>query len=394
MDAGGQLIRQLKRQALEYEETGIDPSLMDFLSSTALPYYPGIERQVRLKELKKLAKMTFADLLSLQKGEGGEEEGEALSLSVKTCNAVIKAKAYEGDLEGAVEFYEKMVQCSLVPDEETFVHLIHGASKRKDAAAARLLFLKMRSCSHIVPTNRVYSSLVQAHLASGDLSSAFALVRKMEDEQIAPDCVVYTALIDGLIKHRKIKKAWRLFWSVRTWKKIEPDEVLFTVMIKACAVKGEAERALNLLDDLRASGLYPTDITYMEVIHACCDRKDFAFKCFEFFNQMKAEDMPLSLPVYTFLLRVRRRVGIVLTVAGATKDTSLSLIHEKESSHPPLSDFCGGVGKLFFPHFLPGHLNAGSTRPWIFSFFRVRVRVDLHVCLAIHRWRRALCRTA
>ena len=46
-------------------------------------------------------------------------------------------------------------------------------------------------------------------------------------------------------------------------------EVLFTVMIKACAKRQEAERALNLLDDLRTCGLYPTDVTYTELIHAC-----------------------------------------------------------------------------------------------------------------------------
>ncbi|PHJ21869.1 pentatricopeptide repeat domain-containing protein [Cystoisospora suis] len=327
LDAGGELIRQLKKQALEYEATGVDPSLLEVLSSVALPYYPGIERQVRLKEMKSLAKMSFSDLLSLtmkspspegQRGEAKNSvnpllgEGSGISLCVKNCNALIKAKAHEGDLEGALEIYEKMIQHSLFPDEETFVHLIYGAGKKKDPAAARLLFLKMRSSFHTIePTNRIYSSLIQAHVLSHDLSSAFALLRKMEDENLQPDCVIYTSLIDGLIKEKKIKKAWRLFWNLRTWKKIEPDEVLFTIMIKACALKGESERALNLLDDLRQSGLYPTDITYMEVIHACCDRKDFASKCFEFYHQMKAEDMPITLPVYSFLLRACVTTGNV-----------------------------------------------------------------------------------
>lgn len=55
--------------------------------------------------------------------------------------------------------------------------------------------------------------------------------------------------------------AWRVFYDMRTWKLIEPDEVLFTVMIKACAQRDETEKALNMLDDLRLSGRRPTDVT-------------------------------------------------------------------------------------------------------------------------------------
>ena len=61
-------------------------------------------------------------------------------------------------------------------------------------------------------------------------------------------------------------KAFELFHNLRTWRGMKPDEVLFTVMIKACEKNNEAERALNLLDDLRTSRLYPTDITYRELI--------------------------------------------------------------------------------------------------------------------------------
>lgn len=42
---------------------------------------------------------------------------------------------------------------------------------------------------------------------------------------------------------------------------IEPDEVLFTIMIKLCAKNGEVEKALNVLDDMRLSGQRPTDVT-------------------------------------------------------------------------------------------------------------------------------------
>ncbi|PFH36480.1 pentatricopeptide repeat domain-containing protein [Besnoitia besnoiti] len=298
LDSGASLVRQLKRRALQYEATGVDPSLLDAWASSA-GYYPGIERHQRATELRELSRLSFQDLLASGRG------------SVKNFNALIKARVYADDFAAALDILEKMGRHGFPPDEESFVHLIGGAARQGDSAAARMLFLKMRCALASPPSSRVYAALIQAHVAAGDLVSAFALLRKMDDEHIAADCVVHTVLIDGLVKAKKLRKAWRTFWNMRTWKGIEPDEVLFTVMIKACAVRGEAERAVNLLDDLRASGLHPTDVTYSELMHACCDRKDFASKCFHFYQQMLAEDMPITPAVYAFLLRACAAQGNV-----------------------------------------------------------------------------------
>jgi len=80
-------------------------------------------------------------------------------------------------------------------------------------------------------------------------------------------------------------------------------------MIKACAFNQEAERALNLLDDLRTCGLYPTDVTYGELIHAVSTTADHARKAFDFYRQMEAEDMPLSPFVFEKLLQACRNLG-------------------------------------------------------------------------------------
>ncbi|KFH04764.1 pentatricopeptide repeat domain-containing protein [Toxoplasma gondii VAND] len=314
LDSGASLVRQLKRRALQYEATGVDPSLLDTWASS-VGYFPGLERHQREQEMRQLAPLSFQSLLESGRG------------STKNFNSLIKAKVFFSDTAAALDVLEKMARHGFPPDEESFVHLIGGAARRGDSACARMLFLKMRATLSSPPSARVYAALIQAHVAAQDLPSAFALLRKMEDEHIPADCVVYTVLIDGLVRAKKIRKAWRTFWTMRTWKGLEPDEVLFTVMIKACAVRGEAERAINLLDDMRASGLHPTDVTYAELMHACCDRKDFASKCFHFYHQMLAEDMPITLPVYAFLLRACAAQGNV----KRAKDVVRQMVRENVS---------------------------------------------------------------
>ena len=127
-------------------------------------------------------------------------------------------------------------------------------------------------------------------------------------------------LIDGLVKIGQIGRAWQWFWNMRTWRQIEPDAVLFTVMIKACAKRGEAERALNLLEDLRTCGQYPTDVTYTELIHACARSPQHFEKAFYFFASMQAEDLPVTGWVCEHLLLACRTTGNVPKARSVVQD--------------------------------------------------------------------------
>eukprot|EP00933_Yihiella_yeosuensis_P016042 TRINITY_DN13850_c1_g1_i1.p1 TRINITY_DN13850_c1_g1~~TRINITY_DN13850_c1_g1_i1.p1 ORF type:complete len:539 (-),score=113.12 TRINITY_DN13850_c1_g1_i1:123-1640(-) len=211
-------------------------------------------------------------------------------------------------MEEAMKTHDAMKLHGYEPNAETFVSLLCGAAQKRDADLSRILFLKMRE-QLISATPKIYATLMQAHIRAGDTASGYSLLRKMEDERLQPDVVVHTVLINGLVGEGRLEKAWEEFHSIRTWKLIQPDEVLFTVMIKACAMNQEPERALNLLDDLRTCGLYPTDVTYGELIHSVSTTADHAKKAFDFYRQMQAEDMPLNPFVYEKLLQACRNLG-------------------------------------------------------------------------------------
>jgi len=205
---------------------------------------------------------------------------------------------------------------------------------------SKKLYLQMRE-NLISPTSKIFGALMKCHVKHGDLGGAQGFLEKMENEHPELINIVhYTTLIDGYVENNMHDKAWDLFHNVRTWKSgmgisahtssgytpaeitnnhhaslmvtdpltgsnphlnLAPDEVLFTVMIKSCRKNEESEKALGLLDDMRACGLYPTDITYTELIGACASRPDFARRAFEFKNQKEAEDMPLGLQDYEYL---------------------------------------------------------------------------------------------
>mmetsp|Transcript_22523 Transcript_22523/g.63370 ORF Transcript_22523/g.63370 Transcript_22523/m.63370 type:complete len:590 (+) Transcript_22523:3-1772(+) len=91
-------------------------------------------------------------------------------------------------------------------------------------------------------------------------------MHKMQDEQLEPDVVVHTILINGLVSEGQLEKAWEEFHSIRTWKLIQPDEVLFTVMIKACAQARDATEAEVWLVRMRENGFLPCIVTFTTII--------------------------------------------------------------------------------------------------------------------------------
>jgi len=292
MDAGKKLIQSLRERALEFKATGVNPDYLESMEK-ALEYYPGMEKVERRRVMTE-NKETFVTLI---------EKGMA---SVENFNLLIRAYGLQKDVQGALQVHDQMIAHGYETNVDTFVGLIMAADA--DAPLARKLYLKMRE-SFISPNAKLMSALMKAHTKAGDLTSAFALLRKMEDEGVQADVVTYTILIDALVMADKLPKAWETFHSIRTWKNIKPDEVLFTVMIKACALNEEAERAINMYDDMRTEKRYPTDITYAELIHAMSTRADFALKAFDFKRHMEAEGMPLSPIVYDHLLRACASLG-------------------------------------------------------------------------------------
>jgi pentatricopeptide repeat protein len=143
----------------------------------------------------------------------------------------------------------------------------------------------------------------------------------MEDEGLMPSSpVIYTTLLDGLVRAGKTEVAWSQFRSWRTWRQVKPDAVMFSVMIRACTKNYECEQALGLLDDLRVSGEYPTDITYSHLIECMSTRTDFSEKAFELFKQMKLEGFEMNAIVAKALVRACSRLGDVGRLGKTVKE--------------------------------------------------------------------------
>ena len=143
--------------------------------------------------------------------------------STENCNLLIRSLGERNNLDAALEVHDKMERLGFERNEDTYTSLILAC--KRNAEAARKTWLKMRE-NLVTPTQKAYTALMKCHARMGDVESVFSIIRKMEDEDVLPDCPAWTVAIDSLVKAGRYELAWEQFWAIRTWKAIKPDEVL------------------------------------------------------------------------------------------------------------------------------------------------------------------------
>lgn len=229
-DAGRRLIAQLRQSAAEYKETNVHPDVVDALGQALTGHYHGIEKLQKAREIAKLSGEDFFSVVSSPQ-----------HASTANFNLLIRNRVMGRNLEQAFAIHDQMRQHGFEADADTYTSFIMGAmqlSEHPNPACpklARSLYLQMRE-NLISPSPKIFGALMKCHTRHQELGAALGFLEKCEDEY--PDFVSivhYTIMVDGYVEHRQFEKAWDMFHNCRTWKaeRGQPDEVMFTVMIKA-----------------------------------------------------------------------------------------------------------------------------------------------------------------
>eukprot|EP01006_Ploeotia_vitrea_P053693 TRINITY_DN67807_c3_g7_i1.p1 TRINITY_DN67807_c3_g7~~TRINITY_DN67807_c3_g7_i1.p1 ORF type:complete len:741 (-),score=353.69 TRINITY_DN67807_c3_g7_i1:461-2512(-) len=156
-----------------------------------------------------------------------------------------------------------------------------------------------------------YSSLVDACARNGDMKLAQQVVdHYMFSDNVQPNEVTYTSLINGYLKAGQVDECWNSFHAMRR-QGIQPDQVVYHQMLRVCGQRGEAERALNVLQEMRQSNTNVDTVTFNSLLYALARRAgdDMYQYTFSVYREMLANGhVPTS---YTFntLLYATSQVG-------------------------------------------------------------------------------------
>ena len=96
---------------------------------------------------------------------------------------------------------------------------------------------------------KAYSIMIKGLTVAKDLKGAFAMYQEMKDVGIQPNQIVYTDLIKACLRNRQVDRAWKT-WDFMRSHISEPDYKSYSLMIHACSYTGEVEKAFGLFEEM------------------------------------------------------------------------------------------------------------------------------------------------
>ena len=156
--------------------------------------------------------------------------------------------------------YNALLTCSRTPKE------------------ARRIFKLMTDRQHPISVYS-WSILVDVHAKIGDFEGCADVIQEMVQEGVEPSLPAYTSLLAACykicnaghlpkdVRDRAGKLAWEK-WKEMRIVGIEPDVMAYCALLRIFAARGKAERALNIIEDMKMHGIKPTTLCYTSALRA------------------------------------------------------------------------------------------------------------------------------
>ena len=234
-------------------------------------------------------------------GGGYPGYGQSAHITVETMHAqnIDELKRFVSMVD-PVDVKRVIEQCKMVPREMAYTSLIQMAGKMRQVQKAVAIFEAMTDSKHAVKPNMYsYTALISALARVGDWKLAEKYFSEMStraetDPSVAPNRVTFSSMISVYEKAGMFDSAIQVY-ERQIEAKIRPDLITYMAVLGACKASGEEkamQRAAEIIDDMHASNLTATSMTYLNVIAACENHPQIALRMLRSMTKRNVEITP------------------------------------------------------------------------------------------------------
>ncbi|XP_073002465.1 putative pentatricopeptide repeat-containing protein At1g68930 [Typha latifolia] len=167
-----------------------------------------------------------------------------------TWNATLAAHAQQGDLEQAIELFDEMFKCGVMPDELTFLAILTACSNAGEAGEAERWVKLMESQYKVTPGLEHYTCLVGAMARVGRLEDAECIAQTMPFE---PDAAVWRTLLTGCVVHHRVDMAATMAQQLL---ELNPqDDSAYVMLANVNSAAGRKDKVAELWTTMRDRGV-------------------------------------------------------------------------------------------------------------------------------------------
>mmetsp|Transcript_36282 Transcript_36282/g.97463 ORF Transcript_36282/g.97463 Transcript_36282/m.97463 type:complete len:712 (-) Transcript_36282:302-2437(-) len=225
-----------------------------------------------------------------------------------TLGILVKAFGQAGDAVRVVSLWDKMSEQRDQANAVTHGCMIDACVRCGRQQKAMEIFQDMkRNNKH--RNTILYTTLIKGFGMEKDLRKALALFREMKGERVPYNRITFNSIIDVCIKCNDVQAAEYLFGEMTApGSNVEPDLITFSTLLKGYCHIGELDKALQLAENMKSSGLRCDELVYNTLMDGCVKANDITAGV-GLFEEMIHSGMRPSAITHSILARLYQRAG-------------------------------------------------------------------------------------
>lgn len=165
------------------------------------------------------------------------------------------------------------------------------------------------------PSIHTFGSLVKSFSKSGDLSKVQRVVKEMQTYDVAPNQIIYTAILQACIKAKSFAQSDSVFDLMKfVSMSTKPDSKTYSSIIINHVLQNNIERGLDLYDEMQSDAhgsITPEGPALLALARGCSMRKELAMRGWDFIFEYYDKKYPVNVSLMETMLCMASRNGDV-----------------------------------------------------------------------------------
>ncbi|MQM15764.1 hypothetical protein Taro_048715, partial [Colocasia esculenta] len=226
--------------------------------------------------------------------------------SAVVYNGYIYGLVKTGNIEKALNIFQRMKKNRCRPSTDTYTMLINLYGKASQSAMALKMFNEMKTVK-CKPNVCAYTALINAFARDGRCDKAEEVFEELQDAGHEPDVYAYNALMEAYSRAGFPFGSYEIF-SLMQHMGCEPDQASYNILVDAYGRVGLHEDAHAVFEELKRQGMMPTMKSHMLLLSAYSKSGNIP-KCEEIITQMHKSGLKPDTFVLNSMLNAYGKKG-------------------------------------------------------------------------------------
>lgn len=259
------------------------------------------------------------DLLS-QRTRMSTKSGTSLGLSAPTYGSMIKAYGQAHDIDQVWALWEEMAKRDVRPTSITLGCMVEALVMNRCADQAWQLAQNLWNddSQKSLLNTVIYSTILKGFAMAKRPDRLMALYEEMRARDIACNTITYNTMLNAFAQCNAMHRVPKLLEDMKAaTPPVEPDIVTYSTMVKGFCASGDLDKGLQLLKEMELDGKFaPDEVMYNSLLDGCArqHRLDDALKLLDNMRDSGVTPSNYTLSIMVKLLGRARRLNQAFTM--------------------------------------------------------------------------------